>query len=155
MAALPWVELRPVRWEPEDGFSERLRAYWRDLRVEPSERWHRRYLERLAAEEGRERFTFWGYGGDRRIGFVVLRIEADWVEQERRIGYVAEFTIFSEFRRQGWGRAQFAAAAAWLLARGCRDVELDVLSTNQRGLAFWQSLGFHPAYQHLRWDPRQ
>lgn len=154
MTALPWVELRPVRWDADDGVSDCLWAYWRDLGVRPPERWHRRYLERLAAEDGRERFTFWGHGADRRIGLVVLRIEPDWVERERRIGYICEFTVLPAFRRQGWGRAQFAAAAAWLLARGCASIELDVLVGNGRGRAFWLACGCRPAYEHLRWDPR-
>jgi ribosomal protein S18 acetylase RimI-like enzyme len=151
----PWVELRPVRWDREDGLSEHLRAYWRDLGVEPSERWHRRYLSRLREEEGKSRFTFWGYAGDQRVGLVVLRIDHDWVDPDRRVGYVAEFMIFSDFRRRGWGRGLFAAAGAWLVTRGCKDLELDVLPTNGPAMAFWKALGFQPAYHHMRWGPLQ
>jgi len=149
-AGVQLVEARPAD-DPE--FSARLMEYWWDLGVVPPQDWHARYLRRLGEEQGRGRHTLWGTAAAGRVGFAVLRLDADFVDPERRLGYIAEFSVFPRWRRQGWGRQQFTAVRGWFAARGCRDLELDVLPSNARAQAFWSALGFLPAYQHLRLGP--
>jgi ribosomal protein S18 acetylase RimI-like enzyme len=144
------VRLEPVQLPGDVEFDRRLQQYWRDLGVAPPASWHARYLARLAEEQGHGRHAFWGLGPSGRVGFVVLRLDRDWVQPERSIGYIAEFNVFPELRRRGWGRRLYRAAEAWLLARGCREIELDVLPTNARAQAFWTALGFRLAYHHFR-----
>lgn len=148
------VRLAAIRSGDLPALSACLHDYWRDLGVVPPPQWHQRYVARLAEEQGRTRHTFWGMAGDTRIGFTILRIDPDWVQPERLVGYVAEFAVFPEFRRQGWGARLFEAACAWLRARRCADVELDVLPTNVRAQAFWQAQGCRLAYHRLRLDAR-
>ncbi len=147
------VRLRPVSILSDPEFGDRLHQYWRDLGVVPPAAWHARYLARLAQEQGQGRHTFWGCAGPARVGFCVLRLDTDWVYPQRRIGYVAEFCVLPEYRRQGWGRRLFAAPERWLSEQGCQDVELDVLPTNGRAIAFWAALGFRVAYHHMRRMP--
>ena len=142
--------LAPIRVGEDDDFSARLWNYWRDLGAEPSPVWHARYLARLAADAGRGRHPLWGLRGEERFGFVVLRLDADWLLPERRIGYVAEFCVFPPWRRRGCGRRLFELSRRWLADRGSTGVELDVLPDNRVALAFWQRLGFTLAYHHLR-----
>ena len=152
MAEGPALVLQPVAPEERREFGERLAEYWADLGVIPPSAWHRRYLARLWEEDGQGRHAWWGMAGTRRLGFAVLRLDADWVEPERRVGYVAEFSIFAPWRRLGHGGRLFAAVRAWFLVQGCSGIELDVLPTNLRAQAFWSAQGFRPAYQHLRLD---
>ena len=147
------VRLVAVRLPQDAEFAARLGEYWRDLGVVPPAAWHARYLARLAQEQGRGRHAFWGVGAGQHVGFCVLRVDEDWVYPERRVGYVAEFAVLPEWRRRGWGRRMYAAAELWLARQGCHDVELDVLPANTRAAAFWASLGFGVAYQHMRRMP--
>jgi GNAT superfamily N-acetyltransferase len=55
--------------------------------------------------------------------------------------YLKHFFIEAEHRRQGTGRT----AMQWLMKNawdGESRIRLDVLSGNERGFAFWKSLGF-------------
>lgn len=144
------LRLVPVRLDQDLEFSDRLQEYWRDLGASPAAAWHARYLARLAEEEGRTRHTFWGQEGAAHVGFVMLRLDADWMFPQRQIGYIAEFTVFSPWRRRGYGRRLFELARNWLAERGCEQVELDVLPANRAGLAFWRDIGFSVAYHHMR-----
>lgn len=144
------MRLEPVRVGRDAEFDTRLREYWRDLGAGPAPAWHARYMSRLSEEEGRTRYTLWGVEGGRRVGFVMFRLDPDWMFPQRRIGYIAEFTVFAPWRRRGLGRRLFGRAQAWLADRGCTQIELDVLPDNGPAMAFWQSLGFGLAYHHLR-----
>ncbi len=134
--------------DPE--LSTRLFAYWHDLGVVPDPAWHARYMRRLEEEEGRGRHTFWGEVGGQRVGLVILRLDRDWLDPSRRIGYVVEFTIFAPWRRRGHGRILFARAKEFLAREGCSHVELDVLPHNRSAMAFWRAQGCGLAYHHLR-----
>ncbi len=144
------MRLEAVQVGADAEFDARLRAYWRDLGAVPTPAWHARYTARLREEEGRTRYTFWGVEGGRRIGLVMLRLDADWVYPEHRAGYIAEFTVFAPWRRRGFGRRLFLLAQAWFRERGCSQIELDVLPNNRAGMAFWRSLGFALMYHRLR-----
>lgn len=146
----PGITLEPVRVGRDAEFEARLRDYWRDLGAGPAPTWHEPYVARLCAEEGRSRHTLWALEGGRRVGFVMFRLDEDWMFPQRRIGYIAEFTVFAPWRRRGVGRRLFASAQAWLAERGCAQIELDVLPDNGPALAFWGSLGFSLAYHHMR-----
>lgn len=55
--------------------------------------------------------------------------------------YLRQFHILHERRRMGYGRAAFHALLELL---GTDEVTLGVLPHNERGLAFWRSIGFEP-----------
>ncbi len=125
--------------DPE--FGTRLAAYWRDLGVEPPAAWHLQYMRRLLVENGRSRHAFWGECAGARVGLAILRLEEDWMWPARRVGHIAEFTVFQPWRRQGLGRAMAWACCDWLRAQGCASIELDVLPGNVRAHAFWTAVG--------------
>jgi len=144
----PRVALEPLL--PEDPeFARRLLRYWMELGARPDPRWAEQYVRRLAAH-GPERLNFWGLWQSRRVGFALLRLDTDWVYPERRTGYVAEFTVFPEFRRRGLGTALFASVRERFRQEGCMTIELDVLPTNGVGMLFWRKQGLVLAYHRLR-----
>jgi ribosomal protein S18 acetylase RimI-like enzyme len=144
-------ELSLESLQPGDAeFRRTMWRYWGELGVQPNPEWAARYLQRIDAEQGLERFTFWAALDGQRCGFGMVRLQTDWLLPERRIGYIAEFYVFPAFRRRGVGRRLAARLIALARERGAEDVELDVLPTNRRGLAFWQSLGFSLSHYHLR-----
>ena len=143
------LTLEPVDVEDPE-LSRRLFAYWKDLGVVPHPAWHAHYLARLCEDEGRVRHTFWGRTGADLVGLVMVRIDRDWLDPERLVGYIVEFTVFAPWRRRGCGRALYARARDYLVARGCSHVELDVLPHNHTAMAFWHSLGFQVVYHHMR-----
>ena len=63
--------------------------------------------------------------------------------------YLRHFFICRDCRRRGFGRRAFHALLAVL---GVDTIELDVLDSNERGKAFWQSLQFQPRLIRLRYQ---
>lgn len=61
--------------------------------------------------------------------------------------YIHHFYISRSQRRKGWGRTAFALLQEEL---NTSDFDLDVFVWNERGLAFWRSLGFEPRMTMMR-----
>lgn len=134
----------------DPDFRQTMWRYWRELGVDPNPVWAAHYLERIDAEQGRERFTFWAHRDGERCGFGMVRVTPDWLLPERLIGYIAEFYVFPAHRRRGVGRWLAGRLIEFARARGAEDIELDVLPSNRRGMAFWQATGFTLSHHHLR-----
>jgi ribosomal protein S18 acetylase RimI-like enzyme len=103
-----------------------------------SRRMQRPELERRMAEwletGGYEAVIF--ERGDRPAGYVLFRHES--VPEHV---HLKQFFVCRDCRRQGIGRR----AMEWLSAHAWRDapaIYLDVLVNNDRGIAFWQAVGF-------------
>lgn len=75
-----------------------------------------------------------------RLGFISLKVREDVTGVER--GHVADLAVAEEARRMGVGRSLMDAGEAWARERGFRVLSLDVWSTNERALAFYQRLGY-------------
>jgi len=75
-----------------------------------------------------------------RLGFISLRLGEDAVGAAR--AHVADLAVIAEARRLGVGTALMRAAEAWARDRGLPALSLDVWSTNERALAFYQRLGY-------------
>lgn len=96
-------------------------------------------------EEGYEAAMFERDG--ETIGYALFRREQDHV-------YLKQFFICRPFRWQGLGRQAFE----WLVRHAWHDmphVYLDVLVNNERGIAFWQSLGFQDYCLTMEFQPRR
>jgi ribosomal protein S18 acetylase RimI-like enzyme len=145
----PEIQLQPLQPGDEE-FRQTMWRYWRELGVNPNPVWAARYLARIDAEQGTERFTFWAVAGGERCGFAMVRMQPDWLLPERTVAYIAEFYVFPAFRRRGIGRLLAGRMIEFARSRGAEDVELDVLPTNRRGLQFWQAVGFSLSHHHLR-----
>lgn len=98
----------------------------------------------LAAREGSIAFVAEGDAG------VVGYIHAEVVDEQRplfapsRYGRVIHVAVAPARRNQGIGHRLVATAEAWLAARGCADVRLNVWHRNERANAFYASLGYRP-----------
>lgn len=61
------------------------------------------------------------------------------VDHQKQPLYLRQFFICRDCRREGLGRMAFAKLLETL---NTDSIEIDVLHLNQRGVAFWKSLGF-------------
>jgi aminoglycoside 6'-N-acetyltransferase I len=145
----PEVDLQPLQ-AGDAEFHRTMWRYWRELGVDPNPVWASRYLARIDAEQGADRFTFWASTGGERCGFAMVRLQPDWLIPERTVGYIAEFYVAPTFRRRGVGRVLAERMITFARNRGAEDIELDVLPTNRRGMQFWQAVGFSLSHHHLR-----
>lgn len=59
-----------------------------------------------------------------------------------RRGYIYHATVDDAYRRHGIGKALVEAATDALIAEGIQKVAFVVFKTNEKGNAFWQSLGY-------------
>ncbi len=87
--------------------------------------------------------------GDRAFVFLTGRSVVGYalVMTERKPYYLRHFYISRSKRRKGYGRTAFQILLATL---GTDTVDLDVFVWNERGIAFWQSLGFEPRAHLMR-----
>lgn len=74
-----------------------------------------------------------------------------WRPDESDGIHLRHFFVAREFRRRGLGRAALHALHADFWPG--RTVSLDVLVHNERGIAFWRSLGFQDYALALRRPP--
>jgi ribosomal protein S18 acetylase RimI-like enzyme len=76
------------------------------------------------------------------LGFISLKVRPDVVGTER--SHVADIAVREDARKMGVGRGLMQAGEAWARERGLPVLSLDVRSTNQPALAFYQTLGYRP-----------
>ena len=100
------------------------------------------HRNRMSVEELQQRISDWlreDYSGylfqlnDLLIGYALYRHDPEYV-------YLRQFFVNEKHRRQGFGKS----AMQWLYKnvwQGQR-VRVEVLVTNERGVAFWKSIGF-------------
>ena len=74
------------------------------------------------------------------LGFISLKVGTDVVGAVR--GHVADLAVIADARRIGVGTALMEAGEAWARDHGLPALSLDVWSTNNRALAFYQRLGY-------------
>lgn len=94
------------------------------------------YAEAMAGE----RYYWLAYETGELIGFVTFRMEYGWLNGSKH-GKLDEFYIMPLARRNGRGGELARMAFAEMAQQGAKGVELGVLLSNERGLAFWRSLG--------------
>lgn len=101
----------------------------------------RAVLADAVASEDPDAAVLVAQGSDgRRLGFISLKVREDVTGVER--GHVADLAVAEEARRIGVGSALMEAAEAWARQRGFGVLSLDVWSTNERALAFYERLGY-------------
>lgn len=97
----------------------------------------------MSVEQLAERMADWLAGeyravlfeeAEETIGYALFRREAEQI-------YLRQFFIVREQRRKGWGRAAMQALRERVWADAGR-LRVEVLTGNQRAIAFWRSLGF-------------
>ncbi len=91
--------------------------------------------------------------GGRVVGYAT----AELVERPRtypagKYGFISELFVLGRYRRLGIGRSLARRALLWLLSLGATQVELLAAVNNDVSLAFWESIGFRPFLQLMRYD---
>lgn len=82
-----------------------------------------------------------GEDGKDTVGYCVYRTQRDAYRPGQPVVYIRQFYIERERRRQGIGRQAFILLRTTRFPAGA-DITLEVLARNERGQAFWGSLGF-------------
>jgi GNAT superfamily N-acetyltransferase len=77
------------------------------------------------------------------VGYITYRVEPDETTPNGRSVFLRQFYISRSHRRLGLGAATMALFKSSRLKHGER-IFLEVLESNPRGRAFWQSVGFTP-----------
>lgn len=96
-------------------------------------------------EEGHE-----GYIAERDgepLGLLIIWLDVDHFTDHAR-AHVEVLVVAQSAEGQGVGRALLAFAEQWGREHACREVVLNVFSTNTGAIAFYERLGFAP--DHLR-----
>ncbi|HLZ70328.1 MAG TPA: GNAT family N-acetyltransferase [Dehalococcoidia bacterium] len=137
------LQVRPVASEEFEEFLDWFARYWQELETfnDFPDPFSREQYRRLLHEPGGRHF-WWAERAGRRIGFCVFIVGPHWYRQDITDGYVDEFYIVPEARRDGAGRALAEAMLAEFRRHGVREIRLSVLRRNSRAAAFWSSLGF-------------
>lgn len=84
--------------------------------------------------------------GDAPVGYALAFDVAEHVfmPEWQRSGYITQFFVAPEHRRQRIGQRMFDFVVHWLASRGVTDVLLNVAPDNPVGNLFWRKQGFVP-----------
>lgn len=145
--SLPTTPTIPLRLEyvsPNDGkFRDWLLRYREEIAGErPTDEWLDAYLKHIFTEQAKNRHIWWAVSEDRTVGFAIAVLTPQSTDRQRLQGMVAEFYVYPEFRREGYGRRMADAVIDFLHAHGCHDVHTSVPAVNVRGIRFWQACSF-------------
>ncbi len=86
--------------------------------------------------------AFLFYHGSYLVGYAL-------VDVNRKPLYLRHFFICRPFRRNGYGTMAFHKLMEWF---GTREIDIEVLSWNTRGIQFWRSLGFQDRSIYMRYS---
>jgi ribosomal protein S18 acetylase RimI-like enzyme len=78
---------------------------------------------------------------DKPIGYTIYRLQRQDFDNRETV-YIRHYFIERDYRRLGFGRKGLEKLKAELFPKNV-TVYLEVLIHNERGRAFWQSLGFN------------
>ena len=124
-------------------FREWLRRYREEIAGEPPpDSWLDAYLKHIFEEQGRTRHIWWAVADGKRVGFAVAILSAESAANSRTQGTIAEFFVYPEYRREGYGQRMAEAVIEFLHEQGAQDIHTSVTAGNVRGLRFWESCSF-------------
>jgi len=119
--------------------------------IEPA--WSVASIAELLATPGCAALVAKAPGAAAPVGFALIRVVAGEAE-------LLSIGVLAEARRQGFGRALVAAAAARAAAGGARALHLEVAEDNRPALGLYRALGFvatgrRPGYYAAGAGPRR
>jgi GNAT superfamily N-acetyltransferase len=85
-----------------------------------------------------------GYG----LAFDVA--EHPFMPEWTRAGYITQFLVSRQYRRQGVGQMLMDTIDDWFRSRGLQKVMLNVDIANETGIQFWKRWGFEPYAMRMR-----
>jgi len=83
------------------------------------------------------------------IGYALYQHRKDDFFPDQRVVYLRQFLIKREYRDQGLGRLALRELFNARFPSKC-TVIVDVLTANERGIRFWQQVGFQPYSMTLK-----
>ncbi len=124
-------------------FREWLRRYREETVGEsPTGEWLDAYLKHIFTEQGKSRHIWWGVEDGRQVGFAVAILTPQPADKSKLTGMVAEFFIYPEYRREGFGRRLAEAVIEFIHEQGANDIHASATAGNVRGLRFWEACSF-------------
>jgi GNAT superfamily N-acetyltransferase len=78
----------------------------------------------------------------KRVGFAVAILSTAGAANSRTQGTIAEFFVYPEYRREGYGRQMAEAVIEFLHEQGAQDIHASITAGNVRGLRFYESCSF-------------
>ncbi|NQU43215.1 GNAT family N-acetyltransferase [bacterium] len=64
-------------------------------------------------------------------------------------GYISDIYVLPEWQGQGVGKGLMRETTEYFRSLGVETVQLQVYEHNEKGKAFWKSLGFEPFFQRM------
>lgn len=140
--------------DPADKkFRELVRRYREEIDgAAPPDEWLDGYMEVLCKGQGKTRHIWYAVEGGRKVGFAVASLQSAMADG-RSQGMIAEFFVYPEYRREGYGRRIAQVVIEFLKSAGAQEVYAVVAAGNVRGLRFWEACGFQLARYSLVYRP--
>jgi len=143
----PAPRVSPVKLEYVSADDKKFREWLRRYREEtagepPPDPWLDAYLKHIFAEQGQTRHIWWGMAEGKRVGFAVAILSTAGAANSRTQGTIAEFFVYPEYRREGYGRQMAEAVIEFLHEQGAQDIHASITAGNVRGLRFYESCSF-------------
>lgn len=145
------IALQDITTEEQDELREMVAAYWAELVPDAPVARDPRRADAYFAEHFRfgddTVALWWALVDAAKVGFV--RVER-WTTEDERGGFIRDFYIRPDVRRQGVGTAVVQAIRAVAERDGWVRIDLNVRADNPSGLAFWRSQDFKLQLYQLR-----
>lgn len=74
-------------------------------------------------------------------GYIELTSDRDYFTNER-VAYISAIAVTSAGEGKGIGKMLMVKAEEWCLAKGCKQLALDVFKANKHAISFYRHLGF-------------
>jgi GNAT superfamily N-acetyltransferase len=134
-------------------FRDWMRRYREEIGGEaPPDEWLDTYLQVLFKDQGKTRHIWYAVDRGRTVGFAIASLQRSMADGHSQ-GMIAEFFVYPEYRREGYGRRIAQAVIEFLKDRGAAEVYAAVVAGNVRGLRFWEACGFQLARYSLVYRP--
>lgn len=82
-----------------------------------------------------------------KIGYALYKFGTDAFDARIQTVYLRQFLILFPYRRQGLGRQAFETLKKDIFKDA--RIHVEVLTQNERGVAFWKAMGFKMYSMHL------
>jgi ribosomal protein S18 acetylase RimI-like enzyme len=92
------------------------------------------------------------FASNKLVGFALLGVSTEPTLARGRIGYIADLYVIPELRRHGLGEHLLEDALDILKTANADNVQLNVLSGNAPGIAFYEKAGFKTYMRRMKLD---
>jgi GNAT superfamily N-acetyltransferase len=127
-------------------------AYWEEIfprsAVVHDPAYRERYFEGRFPHGADRASQWWAKAGEDIVGFANIELAQDDVGAA--VGWIKDFYISPERRRQGHGAAFAGLLFRWFEEQGAWRVSLRARIESHSAVAFWRSVGCEPLHYEMR-----